>query len=176
MPASMIASLLHCTVIICMCDSGHGALSLIFLVILRSRGAHVYVNGLGRGRMHQTGATVFFLGWETIFNIKYTWIHYRAKCKICTKFQTKTKALKQISREIMARRFRLCCPNHQQQRPNPRLMSLFSCSLLDHRNTSRKSLRCTAGTDCIHHKHSPISHHEVLLALQKWPNTFVFVG
>lgn len=93
-----------------------------------------------------------------IFNIKHTWIHYRGECKMCTKFQTKTEALKQISREIMARRFRLCCPNHQQQCPNPRLMSLFSCSLLDHWNTSSKSLRSTAGTDCIHHKHSPISH------------------
>ena len=100
---------------------------------------------------------LFSLG--DISNIKQTWIHYRAKCKMCTKFQTKTKALKQISREIMARRFKLCCPNHQQQCPNPRLMSLFSCSLLDHRNTSRKSLRSAAGTDCIHHKHSPISHH-----------------
>ena len=81
-PASRIASLLHCTVIICMCDSGHGALSLIFLVILRSGGAQVDVKGLGIDRMCKTGATIFFLVWETflILNKHGYIIEPNAKC------------------------------------------------------------------------------------------------
>lgn len=87
----MIASLLHCTVIICMCDSGHGALSLIFLVILWSRGAQVYVKGLGIGRMHKTGATVFFLGWERFLILNTHGYIIEANAKCAQNFKLKLK-------------------------------------------------------------------------------------
>lgn len=73
---------------VCMAGSSSRiwALCLTFLEILMSRGEQVYANGLRRNRGHWTEATVFFLGWRKFLVFKQTWIHYKAKCKMCMKF------------------------------------------------------------------------------------------